>query len=411
MSSSDAAAPRAPISETRAIALVGAVQFVNVLDFMMVMPLGPDFAARLDIPVERIGLIGGSYTLAAGVAGLVGSVFLDRADRKRGLVLALLGLMLGTLAGGLSVDFTTLLASRVIAGAFGGPATALSIAVLADLVPPERRGGAMGKVMGAFSVASVLGLPFGLELARQFGFRAPFFFVAALTLVAATAAQRVMPPLRAHLDAPRGNDLGASLLEPTIALSLAASACIMAGNFAVIPNFSAYLQYNLGLPREQLGLLYMLGGAASFVTMRIVGHLVDRYGSAPMIVLGTVLYLLVLAGIFVVPVLAAVPLLAFPAFMTANSARFVPVQSLGSRVPTHEKRARFLSTQSAVQHFASSIGSMSSTAFLVAEPSGRLVGLERVALVTMALAAVVPFFSIAVERRVRAREASEAARA
>jgi hypothetical protein len=36
--------------------------FVNVLDFMMVMPLGPDFAAALDIPTSHLGYIGGSYT-------------------------------------------------------------------------------------------------------------------------------------------------------------------------------------------------------------------------------------------------------------------------------------------------------------------------------------------------------------
>ena len=56
-------------SERQLVFLVGAVQFVNVLDFMMVMPLGPDFARALDIPVSRLGLVGGVYTAAAAVSG------------------------------------------------------------------------------------------------------------------------------------------------------------------------------------------------------------------------------------------------------------------------------------------------------------------------------------------------------
>ena len=53
------------------IFLVGAIQFVNILDFMMVMPLGPDFAKALGIPTAHLGIVGGSYTAAAAVAGLV----------------------------------------------------------------------------------------------------------------------------------------------------------------------------------------------------------------------------------------------------------------------------------------------------------------------------------------------------
>ncbi len=409
MRTNEVRAERPALTEAQAVALIGAVQFVNVLDFMMVMPLGPDFARQLDVPVESIGLVGGSYTLAAACVGLAGSFFLDRFDRRDALVVALVGLALGTVGGGVSIGFASLLASRVVAGMFGGPATAIAIAVLADLVPPERRGQAMGKVMGAFSVASVLGVPLGLEMARLFGFRTPFFFVASLGLLAAVVAWLRMPPLRAHLERAAAPGARPTLLEPTIVLSLTTSAAIMMGNFALIPNLSAYLQFNLGFPREQLGLVYAVGGAASFGAMRVTGVLVDRYGAAPLIVAGTVLYGAVLVGLFVVPVLGAFPLLAFAAFMTANSVRFVPVQSLGSRVPTAERRARFLSTQSAVQHMAAAVGSMGASAFLVAEPSGRLRGLDHVAWVTLALSVLVPPIAFAVERRVRAREAVERA--
>src|SRR5688572_22719428 len=83
-------------SERVIVLLVGAVQFVNVLDFMMVMPLGPDFAAALGIATSHIGVVGGSYTLAAAASGLIGSLFLDRFDRRLALGVAMLGLVVGT---------------------------------------------------------------------------------------------------------------------------------------------------------------------------------------------------------------------------------------------------------------------------------------------------------------------------
>ena len=82
-------------SEAKVVFAVGAVQFVNILDFMMVMPLGPDFARALGIPLSHLGYIGGSYTAAASVSGIAGAFFLDRFDRRKALAVAMLGLTLG----------------------------------------------------------------------------------------------------------------------------------------------------------------------------------------------------------------------------------------------------------------------------------------------------------------------------
>src|SRR5437868_8908092 len=90
------------ISERSLLWILSAVQLVNVLDFMMVLPLGPDFARALGIPPSRLGWIGGSYTFAAAIAGLLGSLFLDRYGRRKALVLSLIGLVIGTAAGGLA---------------------------------------------------------------------------------------------------------------------------------------------------------------------------------------------------------------------------------------------------------------------------------------------------------------------
>ena len=287
-------ARRAP-SEGWTVFLVGAVQFINIWDFVMVMPLGPDFARALDIPLSHLGLLGGAYTAAAAIAGIAGSTFLDRFDRRPALAIAMTGLVLGTLAGGLAWSFPTLLAARFLAGAFGGPATSLSLSIIADVVPPERRGKAMGAVMGAFSVASVIGVPLSLQLSVWGGWRLPFLVVGGLGLVVTASVAASLPSLRAHLTrraesvAPR-----LPLFRPLVLTSYAMTAVTMAGGFLVIPNISAYLLTNLGLPRNQLQWVYGIGGVVSFATLRGVGRLVDRLGSFRV---GTVASL-ILAGAF-----------------------------------------------------------------------------------------------------------------
>jgi predicted MFS family arabinose efflux permease len=392
------------VSERLIIFLIGAIQFVNVLDFVMVMPLGPDFAAALGIATSHIGIVGGSYTAAAAVAGVVGSLFLDRFDRRPALAVAMLGLVVGTALGGLATGLPTLLMARVVAGAFGGPATSLSLAVIADAIPPARRGKAMGAVMGAFSVASVLGVPAGLELARHFSWRAPFFAVAGLGLVLAMTAIFLLPSLRGHLTAPRRAGPKVKLLDSVTVIALVNSALLMSGLFAVVPNISAFVQHNMGYPREQIGLLYLVGGVASFVAMRVVGIMVDRLGAAPMIALGTALHVVALLTAFIYPLAWLPVLLIFTVFMLASTVRMVPMQALASRVPRPEQRARFMSAQSAVQHAASATGAMLASTVLIALPDGKLQGMPQVAWGALFVACLVPIGAGLLERRVRQRE-------
>ncbi|APR85147.1 Arabinose efflux permease [Minicystis rosea] len=390
-----------PISERRIVFLVGAIQFVNILDFMMVMPLGPDFARSLGIAASHLGYIGGAYTAAAGLAGLVGALFLDRFDRRRALALAMLGLVVGTAAGGFARDLPSLLAARVVAGAFGGPATSLALAIIADVIPAERRGKALGSVMGAFSIASVLGVPAGLELAQHGGWRTPFFAVGALGLVITGLTFALLPPLTIHLEAAKGQPPPrfASLFRPVVLLSWAMTALFMMASFTLVPNLSAYFQYNRAYPRGSLGTLYLVGGSISFVAMRVVGRLVDRYGAFRVSLAGTIWFLGVLYANFVAPVAGVPVMVIFVAFMLSGSLRGVPHNTLTSKVPSPRERARFMSIQSALQHFASALGAFISAHVLRELPGGALEGIPTVATLSMILGATFPPLAWAVEAR------------
>lgn len=399
--------PRPPPPSERAVVFcVGAVQFVNILDFMIVMPLGPDFSTALGIPLSKIGYVGGSYTAAASISGFAGAFFLDRFDRRSALTVCFLGLVLGTLGGAFATGLGTLMLARVVAGAFGGPATSLAYSIVADVIPASRRGRAMSAVMGAFSVASILGVPAGLELARRGGWRLPFIAVAVLGALIGTYAHAALPPMFGHLAnvkrRPFGRDL-LQLLRGDVLLSLLMTTFVMGSSFVIIPVLAPYMIYNLGYPRAQLGTLYLVGGVVSFAAMRGVGLLVDRVGSAGVATFGTLFVsAVVYLGFARVPPLLPVMAM-FVLMMLGMAFRNVAYNTLATKVPEPEERARFSSIQSAVQHLASAAGAFASAQLLTELPDHSLLGVQTTALASILLSfALVPFLWV-VERRVAAR--------
>ncbi|MBK6462585.1 MAG: MFS transporter [Myxococcales bacterium] len=373
---------------------------------MMVSPLGPFMSKALAFAQSDAGWVTGSYTAAAAVSGFAGAFFLDRFERKLALSVALVGLAAGTLAGAFAWSLHSLLAARVLAGLFGGPATSIAMSIIADVVPTARRGKAMGKVMGAFAAASVLGVPFGLELAQRVSWRAPFVFTAGLGLAVSGVALARLPVLRGHIDDRRERSMWGelrTLAQAEILLSFGMTWVAMGASFVLVPNIAAYTLLNLGFPAGRLGLLYMAGGALSFATMRAVGPLVDRFGSARVGTVGTLLLTVVIVlGFALTP--PAIPVVAiFMGFMFSMSIRNLSYNTLTSKVPEPSQRAAFMSVQSAVQHLASATGAIVSATLLAERADRSLVGMDRVALLSVGLGLLLPPMLFAVEARVRRR--------
>jgi predicted MFS family arabinose efflux permease len=85
-------------NEKLLLALLAAVQFTNVLDFVIMMPLGPQLMPALGIVPRQFGLVISAYTFSAGATGLAAAFFLDRFDRKTALLALYFGFGLGTIA-------------------------------------------------------------------------------------------------------------------------------------------------------------------------------------------------------------------------------------------------------------------------------------------------------------------------
>jgi MFS transporter, DHA1 family, inner membrane transport protein len=94
--------------EQLVVLVLAAVQFTTIVDFMIVMPLGPQLMRTLHISPAQFGLIVSSYTFAAGAAGVVASSVVDRFARRTTFIVIYAGFLLGTLFCALAPSYQTL---------------------------------------------------------------------------------------------------------------------------------------------------------------------------------------------------------------------------------------------------------------------------------------------------------------
>jgi len=368
---------------------LAAVQFTSIVDFMVVIPLGPQLRESLGINPSQFGLAVSSYTFAAAIAGVVASPLVDRIGRKQAFLTIYTGFLVGTLLCGLAPTYRTLVAARVATGAFGGILGGMALAIIGDVFPEERRGRATGALMSAFALASVVGVPFGLYLGMRFDWHVPFLLLAALGCPVLVIAAKVLPPLRDHLG-------HSSPVHPLRALAetftqvnhlnaFALVASMMFGGFAVIANLSFYLVGNVGLPKFKLPWVYVVGGGLTLVAAPLIGRMADRYGKLRVYrIIAPLTAVLMLVVTNLPPVGWVVAVAAAAALMVSNAGRMVAAMSMVTSSVVSAKRGGFMSANSSVQHLSTGLGAFTGSRIVTQSADGRLHHFELVGLMAVA---------------------------
>ena len=272
--------PRLTRAEWGLLLVLAAVQFTHIVDFVILMPLGPELEDALHITAKQFGWMVSSYALGASLTGLLAARFLDRFDRKRAVLVLYAGFTLGTLLCAAAPGFVTLVLARAVAGGFAGVLAAGVLAIIGDAFPDARRGRAMGIIMSAFSVASIVGVPAGLVLANSVGWRTPFVVLGLLSTAVWVLAWRALPSLRGHMAhaSEEATSLWDVLVQPAHVRAYTLMAALVLGSFTIIPYLSIYLVNNVGRNKTELAYVWLFGGIATLLTMWVFGWLSDRFG-------------------------------------------------------------------------------------------------------------------------------------
>ena len=364
---------------------LAAIQFTHIMDYMIMMPLGSHLMRVFNINPAQFSWLVAVYSLAAAVTGFLGGFLVDRLDRKHALLVLYAGFSVATLGCALAPNYHILLGMRFLAGAFGGVASSVVVAMVGDVVPAVRRGAAMGVVMTAFPLASVLGVPVGLSLGHVFEWHAPFFMLSAMSLVIGLVGWRILPSLPRHPEAARPwKQMRAILSHPVHHRGFMLSATLVFAGGCVIPFMAPSMVTNVGLTEGQLPLIYVAGGACTFFSTRWFGRLSDRHDKLHVlgwISLVAVAAVLMLTNLPVVPV--PVALVVTSVFMVSMSGRFTPAMTMISNAVENRFRGGFMSVNSAIQQAASGLANTIAGFFITRTATGALEGYGRVGLLSV----------------------------
>ena len=368
------------LSERRELLLLlclAGIQFTHIVDFMIMMPLGPQLTRLFGISFAEFGLLVSTYTVAAGISGLFATTFVDRFDRKRLLVVLYALFALTTVACGLAPTYGWLMAARIASGFFGGVLSTMTQTIIGDVIPFARRGRATGIVMTSFSVATVAGVPAGLFFANLWGWHFAFFGIGLLCVAVGVLAIYSVPKLDAHVAHAKDKHvlhaMGQVLSEPNQRMALWLSGAMMFAAFTIVPYITLYIQNNHVMAPNEIPWLYFCGGLVTLFSGRWVGGLTDRLGKRQTFQ-RAVLFSII--PMFAVTMLEPMPLpwvlIVTTTMFFAMNARMIPGMALLTSAANPKFRGTFLSLNGAMQSFSMGVASWIGGNLLQSEPSGQV---------------------------------------
>ena len=384
--------------------VLAAITFTNILDFMVLMPLAPQLKRAFEMDPQEWSLAVSSYSFAAFISGIFSIFFIDRFDRKKFLIFIYAGFIIGTFFCGMAESYNMLVLSRIVTGVFGGIIGGIVLAIVGDIIPPERRGAAMGTIMAGFSAAAALGVPFGLYFGAKFSWHIPFLSIAGFGVLLMALVWYFIPSLNSHISKEAGiktfQPIMSILRDKNQVVALLFMTLLVFAQFLIIPFLSPYMVKNVGFEEIQLTYIYFAGGVLTIFSSPIFGKLADRFGQFKIFYLLLFLSLIPVFLITNMPrlsiLLALVPTSMF--FIFAGG-RMVPATAIVLGTARPESRGAFMSVRSSLQHIGAGMAAFTSGLIMSEDATGHYLYYEWVGYLSMGCG----LLSILLVRRVRMR--------
>jgi predicted MFS family arabinose efflux permease len=264
--------PPVPPEAWRRLAACTAAAALLQLDGTLITVALPTVARDLHVSSSSTAVVLSAYFLAYAFALLPGGSLVDRFDARR-LALAGLGLFaLGAAAGAVVSSIAALVVTRVLMGIGAGLVSPAALAGAVSGFPPERRGSALGIWGASAGVSNLLGPLLGGVLTVALGWRANWWALVPLALLAALGIVRFVPST-VHGEGSANPVLNRIVVIASLVAAL--TFAIMIGSFYLAEQ---YLQRDAGFSAlgasSVLLIVALLVGAAA----PVAGRLADQYG-------------------------------------------------------------------------------------------------------------------------------------
>jgi DHA1 family inner membrane transport protein len=266
---------------------IGTTEFV-------IMGLLPNVAADLGVSIPKAGLLVSGYALGVAFGAPILAMATARLDRRRALLLLIAIFIVGNFLCAIAPSYGLLMAARIATAFCHGAFFGLGAVVAAQVAPVEKKAQAIALMFTGLALANVLGVPFGTALGQALGWRATFWAVVAIGVVAAAALYAWLPR---KLAAPAASLMqeARSLARPQVLLAMLISVLASASLFSVFTYVAPILEtVTRESPHQVTWALVVIG--AGLTAGNLVGGRLGDWRLMPSVIAIFVLLIAVLAG-------------------------------------------------------------------------------------------------------------------
>ncbi|CAI9393392.1 MFS transporter [Microbacterium sp. T2.11-28] len=312
---------------------------IGLTEFV-IMGLLPEVAADFRVSEAAAGWLISGYALAVVVGALVLTAATTRLPRKPVLLGLVVLFIAGNVLTAIAEDYSLAMIGRILAALCHGAFFGIGSVVAASLVAPEKKAGAIAIMFTGLTAANVLGVPFGTFLGQQLGWRATFWAISVIGVLAFIGIAALVPVLRSpeerisirgELQAFRSGQVWLSLLVTVLAYG---------GMFGAFTYIAYTLTEVSGFASTTVPWLLVLFGAGLVVGNWLGGRLADRSIDGTLVVfIAALVVILALFGL-----LAGSPIATIVALFLMGGFGFGTVPGLQSRIMNYAGTAPTLAS-------------------------------------------------------------------
>jgi DHA1 family inner membrane transport protein len=248
---------------------------IGLTEFV-IMGLLPEVADTYDVSEVAAGWLISGYALSVVVGALVVTALVSRLPRKQVLMGLLLLFIAGNALSASAPTYELMLGGRVVAALCHGAFFGIGSVLAADLVAPEKRGSAIAIMFAGLTTANVLGVPFGTFVGQQLGWRATFYAIAVIGVVALAGIALLVRSPRDAAPAPSLRSELTAFRSSQVWLSIAVTVLGYGGVFGAFTYIAYTLTEVSGFSSGSVPVLLVLLGVGLFLGNLAGGRAADR---------------------------------------------------------------------------------------------------------------------------------------
>ena len=248
---------------------------IGVTEFV-IMGLLLQVSRELHVTIAAAGLLISGYALGVTIGAPVLTTLTAHWPRKHVLIGLMVIFVIGNAACALAPTYGWLMAARMLTALTHGTFFGVGAVVATGLVSDDKRASAISIMFTGLTVATVLGVPFGTWLGQHYGWRATFWAVTLVGLIALVVLAALVPQDRTQ---PETSDWRAGLraiIRRPVLLGLLTTVLGYAGVFAVFTYIAPLLTEVSGFEDSAVSPILLVFGGGLVAGNLVGGRLADR---------------------------------------------------------------------------------------------------------------------------------------